>query len=71
MRLRRASPGKLAGDAGVSFVEAAVVLPVVIVIMIAAFDSPGYSQSLSNAIYAAREAGIRKCLSGRWLQDCL
>lgn len=27
-------------------------------VMVAAFDSTGYSQSLSNAIYAAREAGI-------------
>ena len=27
-------------------------------VMVAAFDSTGYSQSLSNAVYAAREAGI-------------
>jgi subtilisin family serine protease len=27
-------------------------------VMVAPFDSPGYSASLSNAIYAAREAGI-------------
>lgn len=56
MRRLRAGPGKLAGDAGVSFVEAAVVLPVVIVIMIAAFDFGRAFTTLSVAQKGLRTA---------------